>query len=206
MNKYKKSLTIFLAVLFIVAGTYAMDYVIFRDHASWALWLCYLGLTIAGFGFLLKSPKIVISQLYILALPTVIWLIDFFYSVFAGRTLWGVTEYFFAKDLLFSARLVSIEHLYFLPLALFGLWLIWDEGKIKGAWLISMIQITLVYLISLYFTDTAQNVNCVFRSCFPFVPSDYYYPLRWFAIMFGGVFTAKWLFDFILFVKSHFDK
>lgn len=207
MDKLKSKVALIVGLFFIVFGTFTLDYVVYRDQPDWTLWICYVGLILIGLGILIKSPKLVISQLYILTVPVLIWLMDFFYTFITGNVLWGVTGYFFASDLLPAARIISLQHFFVLPLACFALCLIWDkQKKIRGAWLISVSQIAIIFLLTIFFTNDKQNVNCVFRSCFPYVPSDAWYPLRWLAITWGSVFVVKVLFDFYLLLIRRFKK
>ncbi len=200
-----KNHTVVLTVIgffFIIFGTFAMDYAIYRHEPSWVWWFCYVGMIIIGFGLVYKIPKLIISQLYILTIPLIIWLTDFSYTFITGQKLWGVTSYFFSKDLLLSARIVALEHFFLLPLAYLSLYFIIGQEKIKNAWVISLVQISIIYLIVKFLTDGTQNVNCVIKSCFPYVPSDNIYPLRWFLIYISMIFITKFTLDLIIYLKN----
>ena len=189
MSKNRSLLLNFLSFFFLIYGTFAMDYAVYQDNASWIFWICYVGLIMMGFGIWFRYARVIISQLYILTIPVVIWLVDFGSRLLTGTHWFGTTEYFFG-DLLPGARLVSLEHFIILPLGYLALWLV--GGKIRGAWIISLAEVTLLYVIGRLWSEAGQNVNCVFNSCFPYVPDDQWYPLRWFLLIFGMI-GLTWL-------------
>lgn len=202
MLKTLKNLTTVIGFFFIIFGTFAMDYGIYMHEPSWVLWFCYIALVLIGFGIIYKSPKLIVSQLYIVTIPLIIWLIDFSYSIIFRENLWGVTTYFFNKNLLLSAKVVALEHFFLLPLAYFSFYFLVDKTKIKLAWIISLIQVSVIYLMIRFLTDQTENVNCVIESCFPYVPSDNLYPLRWFLIIISMIFITKITIDLIINVRK----
>ena len=187
MTKRKTILLNVLGLFFLAYGVFAVDYAIYRDQPSWAFWVCYVGMVLIGIGLLVRNSKLVISQLYLLTIPLVIWLTDFTSKVVTNQHWLGVTDYFF-KELLLPARIISLEHFIVLPLGYFGFWLL--GGERRGAWLLSLVEVTIIYLIIRAVTDPLQNVNCVFESCLPFVPTDSFYPLRWFGIAVGIILAS----------------
>lgn len=176
-----------LGLFFLAYGVFAVDYAIYRDQPSWAFWICYVGMVLIGIGLLVRNSKLVVSQLYLLTFPLIIWLTDFTSKVVTGEHWLGVTDYFF-KELLLPARLISLEHFIVLPLGYFGFWLL--GGERKGAWLLSLVEVTIIYLIIRTMTDPLQNVNCVFESCLPYVPTDSFYPLRWFGVALATILAS----------------
>lgn len=172
-----------LGVFFLAFGVFAIFYSISRGKPGWVFWLCYVGMILMGFGALTKNSYLILSQLNLLALPLLFWNTDFIYYLATKKNLWGITDYFFG-ELLWPARVISFEHLFLIPLALVVLYLI--KIKKKGAWKLSLIQLTLFFILSRLFTQVEYNVNCVFVSCFPVFPSDFWHPLRWFLI-FGSM-------------------
>ncbi|NUM25708.1 MAG: hypothetical protein HUU49_03770 [Candidatus Buchananbacteria bacterium] len=194
MSKTKSALLNTLGLFFLFYGVYAIDYSVYRDHWSWVFWICYIGLVIMGAAILLRNSMVIISQLYILTIPLLIWLTDFFSRVFTGHHWFGTTDYFF-EELLLPARIISLEHFFLLPLGYVAFWAL--GAKAKGAWVISIIEVAVIYFMVRLFTDAVQNVNCVFESCFPSVPSDALYPIRWFAIILGMILIT-WFLNFMV--------
>ena len=170
-----------LGLFFIFFGTFAMDYAIWRGKPEWAFWICYVAMVLIGFGALLRLPELIASQLVIVAVPLTVWNIDFLYQIISDKRLWGVTDYFF-EDMLPVARVISFEHFFLIPFGLLLLFLI--KLSRKTFWLISIVQITILYGIIKFFARPAENVSCVFRSCVSFIPDGPWYPLTWFILMF----------------------
>lgn len=188
-----------LGLFFLAYGVFAVDYAIYRDEPSWAFWICYVGMVLIGIGLLIRNSKLVISQLYLLTVPLIIWLADFMSKIVTGEHWLGVTDYFF-KELLLPARIISLEHFIVLPLGYFGFWLL--GGERKGAWVISLVELTIIYLIVRFITDPIQNVNCVFESCFPYVVTDSFYPLRWFGLGFGVVLIGWGVVEAVIYLSK----
>ena len=178
-----------LALFFLIYGTFAMDYAVYRGQPSWIFWICYVGGVILGFGVFFRHSPLIASQLYILTVPVLIWLIDFLSRLVSNQHLFGTTRYFF-EELLWPARLISLGHFVVVPLGYFAFWLI--GGKVRGAWIFSLVQISLLYVIGRLWSDASQNVNCVFQSCFPYVPDGEWYPVFWFMII-SGMIGITWL-------------
>ena len=195
--KLKENILNALAVLFIVYGIFAMEYAVYRGKPEWVLWFCYVGLIIMGFGMLAKSSRIIVSQLNLLVIPLTIWLVDFFSRLFTGGHLFGTTKYFYDRDLLWPARLISLEHFFLVPLGILTIYLI--RKKVSFAWVISIVEATGIYIFLKIFSSGEYNVSCIFESCFPYVPNDEWYPLRWFVIVFSMIFITQFM--FLLFVK-----
>lgn len=177
-----------LGLFFIFFGAFAMDYAIWREKPEWAFWICYVAMIFIGLGALLRLPSLIASQVTIVAIPLAIWNIDFFYQIIFGQKLWGLTDYFFG-DMLPAARFISMEHFFLVPLGLLLLYMI--KLSQKTFWVISVIQVALFYGIIRLFTRSAENVNCVFRSCVSFIPNGAWYPLTSFGLMAGMIALAS---------------
>ena len=59
------------------------------------LWLCYLLMIILAIGAFRKDSLLIASQLSILAIPILLWNVDFFYYLFRGETLLYIVGYYF---------------------------------------------------------------------------------------------------------------
>lgn len=181
-EKTKKIILLLIGLFFIAFGIFAIDFGIYRGKPGWIFWLCYIGMVIIGFGILTKNSYLILSQLNLLAIPLLFWNTDFIYYLVTKKSLWDITDYFFS-EMMTAARFISFEHLFLLPLSLLALYLI--KITKKGAWKLSLIQLTGFFILSRLFTQPEHNVNCAFTSCFPLFPSDIWHPVRWF-IIFGA--------------------
>ena len=83
------------------------------------------------------------SQVYILTIPLLIWNIDFFYWLIFDKPLWGITDYFFVNNVFNLGKVISLQHLFTIPLSIYAANLI--GVKRRDAWKWSFIQIILVF-------------------------------------------------------------
>jgi len=178
-----------VSFLFITIAIIAIFNAVNDKNIDNIFWFCYVSLFLIGLGISTKNSLLLQSQINILLIPQMIWSIDFFYRLFTGQTFWGITDYFFLQGGL-SQKIVSIQHIYTVPLTLYMLSLI--KINKKDAWKYSFIQITVIFFLSLFFTNPNKNVNCVFKSCLPFIQTNsYYHYFVWFAIVFVGIFITN---------------
>jgi len=176
----KKEILNALGVLFIIWGIVAIIYQITIQEYAFILWFCYTGLILIGLGILIRRSYLIASQLAILTIPLIIWNIDFFSFLFTGDFIWGMTAYFF-EDQTKVGNLISVQHVFTLPLTLFSLWII--KIKRKSFWILSCIEIIVFFVLSRLISDSAQNLNCAFSSCFP-VATGLPYIFDWFFFSF----------------------
>ena len=179
-----------LGIFLLIFGIFAISYGIYRGKPSWIFWLCYIGMILIGIGCLKKDSMLIASQLNIVVVYLLFWNIDFFYRIITNTSLLGITDYFF-NELLVSARIISLEHIFLLPLSFLALYLIKLERK--DHWKISLIQLVIIYFISKFLTLKEYNVNCVFHSCVNFIPSEPFFPIIWFSIAIPATFLTAFL-------------
>ncbi|OGY43270.1 MAG: hypothetical protein A2729_02425 [Candidatus Buchananbacteria bacterium RIFCSPHIGHO2_01_FULL_39_14] len=182
--KINNSFVDILGLFFFAYGAFAMSFAVFRGKPDWVLWFCYVGMILIGLGLLFRQPVLIASQLNLVVIPLIFWLVDFGYLATTGKTLYGITNYFFS-ELLWPARLISLEHFFLVPLGFLTLYLVkLKKGQGKVSLIISLAEAAGLYFLSRFFTSVNYNVNCVHTSCFPSVPTDTWYPWRWFMIVY----------------------
>ena len=169
MNK-REVITKILGILFLFYGIFAIVYSIYRGKPDWIFWFCYISMVLIGIGALMKDGKLIAAQINLVSAYLIAWNIDFFYQLITNKPLWGITNYFFG-ELLFMARFISIEHFFLLPL---GLFLLYELKLEKGHLKLSLVQGTLIYILTIALTNPQYNVNCAFHSCVSFIPSEHY--------------------------------
>ena len=185
-----------------------MLYGIYRGHPSWIFWFCYIGMILIGIGALRKDATLITSQFNILLFPLIFWNIDFFITLFTGSSKLGIAGYFFEEMLPF-ARLISFEHLFLIPLTLVLLFFVLKNSnkesnqdsnsknnlnRIKYSFIISLIQISLIFIIMNLLKATEDNVNCVFENCYNFL--NFFipyasYPILWFLFYFSMILASN---------------
>ena len=195
-KKYRKVLLDVLGVFFLVWGIVAISRSMYSQSPMQILYMCYIGLVIIGIGILTRRSYLILSQVYIFAIPLVIWDIDFIYWFLFQGPLLGITDYFFIGEHSLIGKIVSLQHLFTVPL---GVYIAKKIGiKRYDAWKWSFVQIFLVFLLVILFTSPEMNINCVYYPCVNFnigLP----YRITWFALIFGMTFVSSFLINrFIL--------
>lgn len=176
----------FIGILFLLYGIVAIiDNIVLSDTGiAPVLWMSYICLIILSIGILKKDAGLIASQMAILAIPYLIWNIDFFHHLFSGESLFGITDYYF-KHLPLLERIISFQHIFNIPLSLYSIYLIGIKNS--KFWIISLFQITLVFFITRAVTDYERNVNCVYRNCANFT--------------FGLPHIVEWFLTFIVMIS-----
>lgn len=130
------------------------------------LWFCYIAVFLMGLGLFYRKPGIIAAQVNIMAIPVLVWNIDFYHYLITGKTLWGITDYFFfSKDSL--SNFITLQHLYVIPIVLVFLYFLGSYRK--DIWKLSFLELIAMFVLSWFFTNQAANVNCVFKSCINFL-------------------------------------
>ncbi len=175
--------------LILLFGIGAIVNSVYQNYTEGILWFCYLGLILLGIGILIKSSLLIISQLNILAIPLIVWSIDFSYYFLTKKSLLGITDYFFTNRNIFS-QIISLQHILTIILIIC---IFRSIGRNKNAWKLSIIQITLIYVLTKIFTSPSATINCVYRSCLSFSLKPY--NLIWFAFFFLMIFLTNTFFN-----------
>ena len=181
-----------LGVGFIVLGLVAFVNTIYQGNPQGILWFCYLGIILIGAGMFWKNTLLIESQLNILAIPLIIWTADFFYIAITGNELLGITNYFFDPSFPIISKIISIQHIFTIPVSFFVLHKL-KLKKIPHTWRISFIQLILVFTLSVLLTNPLDNLNCVYENCMSFSIPIIPYQIVWFSSMFILVFATNFI-------------
>lgn len=201
MDKKDKILILEIFALIILAfGVAAILNSLHTFNPTQIFWMCYISLIIIGIGILTKNSFLIMSQVYILIIPVLVWDIDFLYHLIFQQPLLGMTDYFFYERTFNLGKLISLQHLFAVPIAIYSAKLI--GLKRRDAWKMSFVQIVLVFLAVSLFTLPENNINCVFQPCGDFPLFGIPYRLAWFAVFFMMTFVASFLVNGLFFKKS----
>jgi len=92
----------------------------------------------------------------------------------------GITDYFFSEGRSVLSNFITLQHIYTIPLIIYGLVLMKIKGK--GAWKITYIEAGLLFIISRYFIPASVNMNCAHSNCLGFaVPIPY--EIAWISVV-----------------------
>lgn len=192
-----------IGVFFLILGILAIANAVYTRNPAQILYMCYIGLIIIGIGILTKRSFIIMSQIYILAIPLFVWSIDFLYWIIFNQPFLGITDYFFINPGFDLGKIISLQHLFTIPIAIYAASLI--GIKRKDAWKLSFIQIILVYLLVRFISPPELNINCVFEPCIDLYPGPSY-RLVWFIAIFSMTFITSVLLNYLPFLKIKNEK
>jgi hypothetical protein len=195
----KRLISIGIGSIFLLTAIFATGYSFINKDYTQVLWMCYSMLALIGIGIAIGNTRILASQLNIILVPFIIWNIDFFHILIFSEPLWGITNYFFESDLIIP-KTFTLQHIFTLPLAFVYLYIMKLEKK--DAWKISISQVTILFFATLYLSEPTRNLNCAFESCMPFIPTNSFYPLIWFMVVFSGIFITNYILVSIPFFKK----
>lgn len=152
------------------------------------LWMSYICLILLGIGILRKNSALIASQIVIIFIPYVFWNLDFFHHLITKESLFGITDYFFTPGNIIG-KIIALQHIFNLPLSIYSMNLI--GLKSKAFPIVSLIQVSIVFVISRQVTNPIQNVNCVYRNCANFtfgLPQT----AEWFIAQFLMISLTSW--------------
>ncbi len=190
-----------LGVILILFGLLSFVYSILIGNISQLFWICYTGSLLIGIGLLMRSSTLIASQLNILLILDIVWLIDFVSYIVNGSSLFGLTDYFFISHSL-AAKIISLQHLIIIPVAFYALSKL--PLKIKFSWVISLLQIILFGTLSYFLTPVDLNLNCIFNPCLN-LPLNIFYQLKWLIYMFINIIVTYGIVNLVFYkrLKKH---
>jgi hypothetical protein len=191
-----------IGLYFLILGIAAILRSFYNQVPYQILYSCYIGMILIGMGILTRRSFIILSQVYILAIPLLIWNVDFIHWIIFNKPLWGITDYFFVDFSSLIDKFISLQHLYTVPVAIYAANLV---GIKRGdAWKWSIIQLSVTFFVVFIFSPEVSNINCVFKSC---IGTNFGIPyiLLWFFISFNMIFISVWIINsFFLHKKMKF--
>jgi len=134
---------------------------VYLRHYGPANFLWFSDVALLGMvpGLWAESPLIVSTMTLAVVLPELVWNIDFFGRVIAGRAPFGLAGYMFDSSRPRFLRALSLFHVA-LPVVLGGA--LARLGYDRRALLVQTILGTVVLILSYLLTDPAENTNWVF--------------------------------------------
>jgi hypothetical protein len=123
------------------------------------LWFSDVALLLTVAALWLESSLLASMMTLAVALPELVWNVDFFARVLTRRSPIGLAAYMWDPRIPVPVRGLSLFHI-FLPALL--LWLVARLGYDRRAWLAQSVLSTVVLLATWLFTDPAKNINWAF--------------------------------------------
>jgi hypothetical protein len=146
---------------FIFAGIYIYVLILFfsTNYIQGLFWGCYIGILIITISIFLKNSDLLCSQIFLILIPDLLWILDFFSQILFGNSIIGLDNSFFTSPFL-SRKILSLHHLLTPILSLTALSLLRPPKKFSKSLLISFIELFLIFVISPYL-NFKDNINCL---------------------------------------------
>jgi hypothetical protein len=191
-SKTNHHVRIALGVFLLILGALGIFNALYYHSFSMIFWFCFLSVPLVGIGLLISSTALIKSQLYILAIPDLVWCIDFFYYLFNGHSLLGIVDYFFTTTSILP-KIITLQHIILVPIIFYSLVLL--KNKEENSWKISIFQLIIIFILARIFTSPDVNINCVYNLCGNFsINLNMVYVLFWFTITFLMVYISRKIF------------
>jgi hypothetical protein len=184
--------------LYVVGFVFALIYfyvfslfIFIDDYAVGLTWMCYLGILFITIGIFLKNSDIILSQIYILLIPDLLWAIDFFYRLISGNSFLNLDNFFFTTAFL-ERKILSLQHLITPYLALFSIYLLKPKKKIFPL-VLSFIELIIMFALGIFVLPASEGINCLpdYNSCFFNRPLAFLnYQFAWILVESFFVLTA----------------
>jgi hypothetical protein len=124
------------------------------------LWVCYIGMTILIIGFLRRNYNLVLSQVIILAIPDLLWFIDLVYHLITGNSFTGFASNIFT--MVPYEKILFMQHLYTVPLAIFVLYLMKPPRKKTPALIFAFAEIAILFIVGISINPgDLISINCL---------------------------------------------
>ncbi len=173
---------VFFGWLFLVIGITPFLTFLTFSRPQYIVWFSNHTFIVLGLALLFRSPFWAFAELCLGAIPELIWSLDFL----SGSKLLGITGYMFKNGAFDWLHLYSLQHLLFIPAALYAMYLL--GGPIKKAWLGSIAQGIVMWGFSFPFPEL--NINCVYYKCLFDLP---FYQLTWPLLIAVQVFLIYYI-------------
>jgi hypothetical protein len=123
------------------------------------LWFSDIALFVILLGLWLESPLLISMQAVSVMILDGVWLFDFLARLIFRVEITGVSKYMFNRELPRFVRALSLFHIWLPPLLL---WLVYQLGYDRRAWLAQSLLAWVVLLVCYCFTKRSDNINWVF--------------------------------------------
>ena len=111
-----------------------------------------------------------------------------------------VTDYWFLAGPILP-KLISLQHIITIPLSLYILYLL--KPNIKNTWKYTILELLIIFILTILLTNPQENINCVFESCVSFITITKGYFLAWFTLTFIMAYTTNYLLMKLPFLKTN---
>ena len=176
----RKIFLVLIGIFFIVISIIGIIINIVTKTPYNLVWFCNHTTLILGLAFLFRSSFWITAEINIGFFPQLLWSIDFLSKLIFNRFVFGFTDYMFSPHYHKALYILSWNHIFMLPIALIGLYLL--DKPPKDAWKGSLIHGIILIPLS-YIFAYGTNLNCLHESCLFFIPSNIFYKTLWLPLI-----------------------
>ncbi len=120
------------------------------------LWLCNITNFLVLVALWREDSLIFSSQIVLTLLIDSLWVIDLACALALNVHPFGATTYMFDPALHLAIRLMSLYHLFLVPLIIYGLWCVGYDNR---GWKLQTVITAVAYPLTYLFGDPAGNIN-----------------------------------------------
>lgn len=192
MTKINKNIILnIIGVFFLILGIIAVFNTLYLGNPNQVIWFCYIILLLIGIGIFKRDAFLISVQMSIVAIPLILWNIDFIFLLLRGKSLLGITDYFLIPGPLLG-KLITLQHLFTVPLAFYAISMI--KLKRTDLWKVAFLEIIAVFIASRFIMPEESNVNCVYRNCLNIpINNPVFYVTFWFVTLFTLVLLTTFI-------------
>lgn len=187
MNKKELILDI-LGWVFLAMGITSVVWHVGFLKWQYAVWFCNHSMLITGTAVLLRNRFWLTAMLNWSVVPITIWVVDFIGKVLFNTHIFNVTNYMFEGPS--WGHIISMQHLFAVPLMLYALILMGKPNK--WAWLGTLLQSAILFVLSYFYITPDYNINCVHTACISWLEWLPAYPAAWFILTALMFFATNW--------------
>lgn len=148
------------------------------------LWFCDHSPLLFAIAFFMRNINIIKALINIGFLGQFLWLIDFLAKTIFDVYLFGITDYIFTGEIGLLNLIPILAHILSTFLALL---FTFREKTKKNVLFISVIYLFALFILTLIFTSSVNNINCIYQVCvynnLTFAFYTYFWPLIVFLVV-----------------------
>jgi len=137
-------------------------FVHYRSHELvYLFWFSNHTTFILGLALLFRSRFWLTAEVALGIIPELLWIADFVSNLAFAFPLFGFTSYLFEPSYPFLQYILTLQHLFVLPLAALALW---RMHPLQGSYFGAVLHGTVLWIVG-YVLGPQLNINCSYRAC-----------------------------------------
>lgn len=192
---------ILYSIVFLLMLTFVLAMIKNIKNGIWLsiFWTCYIFMILVSIGIIFKKPKLILSQIVIMLIPSILWTIDFVVALMTRTPPIGLISNIFTNGKIDLSGILNIYHALIVPLAILAIIIMKPKGT-KGYLKISFIEIILLFILSttipqLYGINCFPGPEICTNMALQYFPL---YPLIYLVILATAVLISSLAIDYIL--------